>query len=104
MYERGCDMWVQQSGVSHHIAFQKLPGASKKLPKLPRNFQKLPGASQKRRGRKKTRPNTAHVIYEQEEAGMGVREGRYPFEESEKQVSEGKKEKQVSELGKNVLC
>jgi hypothetical protein len=40
---------------------------------------------------KKTRPNTALVFYEQEEAGLGVLGGRYHFEEREKKVSEKKK-------------
>jgi len=50
---------------------------------------------------KKTRPNTALVFCEQEEAGLGVREGRYHFEEKKK--SARKKRKQVSELERNVL-
>ena len=52
---------------------------------------------------KKTRPNTALVFCEQEEAGLGVREGRYHFEEREKNKSAREKRKQVCELGKNVL-
>ena len=34
---------------------------------------------------KKTRPNTALVFCEQEEAGLGVREGRFHFEEEKSQ-------------------
>ena len=58
-----------------------------------------------RKPKKKTRSNTALVFYEQEEAGggRGGREGRYHFEEREKNKSAREKRKQVCELGKNVL-
>jgi len=48
---------------------------------------------------KKTRPNTALVFCEQEEAGLGVREGRYHFEEKKKSQREKKENKSVNWRG-----